>query len=157
VAGLLHTCLEDTKAELINAMARETELVMTLNEQYFHARKAEFVSYYKGDQLKIITKPPSPPPSPTLESAPPMPEYLPPVDATPDHAYTPDHPNGVSDPAEAVLTALRLLGPAYNNVTVADLAKLLPDDQYAPAIEIVAEVRAYFQGSFCATSLQCSC
>lgn len=30
-----------------------------------------------------------------------------------------------------------------------DLAKLLPADPYDPAIEIMAGVRAYFQGMYC--------
>ena len=34
-----------------------------------------------------------------------------------------------------------------NGVTPADLAKLLPPDRFSPALEIMAEVRAYFQGN----------
>jgi hypothetical protein len=44
----------------------------------------------------------------------------------------------------AVMAGLADLG--FHGLTAADLAKLLPPDEMEPAINIMAEVRAYFQG-----------
>lgn len=43
------------------------------------------------------------------------------------------------------LSHLTQLG--FHGLTSIDLTKLLPDDQNAPALEIMSEVRAYFQGN----------
>ena len=51
----------------------------------------------------------------------------------------------------SLLAYLRQYDSAYANVTAADLPKLLLttiDDGTEPAIDIMAEVRAYFQGSY---------
>jgi hypothetical protein len=47
-------------------------------------------------------------------------------------------------PLRKILSGLLELG--VDGITPADLAKLLPQDQYSPALDIMAEVRAYFQG-----------
>jgi hypothetical protein len=45
-----------------------------------------------------------------------------------------------------VITNLTSLG--IHGVVAADLVKLLPDNDMSPALDIMAEVRAYFQGQF---------
>jgi hypothetical protein len=53
----------------------------------------------------------------------------------------------------AVMAGLADLG--FHGLTAADLAKLLPPDEMEPAINIMAEVRAYFQGQTSAITLPC--
>ncbi|KAG8879139.1 hypothetical protein FRB97_001919 [Tulasnella sp. 331] len=50
------------------------------------------------------------------------------------------------DNITAALTHLTALG--YQGLTATDLTKLLPEDQNTPALEIMAEVRAYFQVAY---------
>ena len=51
----------------------------------------------------------------------------------------------------SVLTEQRRFGGSLD-VQPSDLARFIPHDEYEPALEIMAEVRAYFQG----TSFSCS-
>ena len=57
---------------------------------------------------------------------------------------------GISDPISKIMSGLAELG--LNDVQPSDLARFIPHDEYEPALEIMAEVRAYFQG----TSFSCS-
>jgi hypothetical protein len=50
-----------------------------------------------------------------------------------------------------IIAALSRRG--IHGIKASDLAKLLPGDSMDPALEIMAEVRAYFQGSFSSVNL----
>lgn len=62
------------------------------------------------------------------------------------HNYDPTKvlPDAVTLNINAALAALANLG--IHGLGAEDLARLLPEDDNAPALEIMAEVRAYFQG-----------
>jgi len=55
-------------------------------------------------------------------------------------------------PVSDVLDVLRRYSVAYANITATDLPKLLRSDDMDSAIDIMAEVRAYFQGTSLVTS-----
>lgn len=62
-----------------------------------------------------------------------------------------DTANGKHYAINDAIAALANLG--IHNLGRLDLAKLLPADEYDPALEIMAEVRAYFQGTLRRTQI----
>ncbi|XP_006461433.1 hypothetical protein AGABI2DRAFT_185678 [Agaricus bisporus var. bisporus H97] len=106
----------------------------SLNTHYLSDYKSKFLAYYRGarrknnhggimDSIKAYTPPASP--SPTISSK-----------QAPSSLY------GVSK----VLSGLTEMG--FNGIHANDLAKLLRTDNMEPAIEIMADVRAYFQVAY---------
>lgn len=102
----------------------------TLNEHYFTDYRDKFLSYYKGsretdlngDLMPTLNAYKHPSPNPSYDSSP-----------------TP--PTGIAK-ALAGLVEAGIVG-----VKATDLAKLLPPDRMEPALFIMADVRAYFQGA----------
>lgn len=122
--------LEDTERK-IEWLTELEARPFTLNEHYFTDYRDKFLSYYKGsretdlngDLMRTLSayKPPSRRTSKAFEAS----------EAS---------PTGVAK----VLAGLVEVGIV--GVTATDLAKLLPSDRMEPALAIMADVRAYFQG-----------
>ena len=131
-------CLERTQ-ERISWLLKLEDKPFSLNTHYLADYKAKFLAYYKGnreqqgnvDLSKNINEHNSVPPSEPFES-----EFK--------HAFSAPQPT-VKD-ALASLVAIGLQG-----IKAEDLPKLLPPDRMEPALVIMADVRAYFQGTFAYT------
>ena len=61
-----------------------------------------------------------------------------------------------SEPSEAEAKALSSLASLGFTVSGPDLQRLLPSDEMEPALKIMAEIRAYFQGQFLVSALRFS-
>ena len=136
-------CLERTQ-ERITWLLKLEDKPFSLNTHYLADYKSKFLAHYKGsreqhentDLIKNIdahNAPPSPPPPiifPSTTTAPPPKPAI--------SFFQPSVKNAL-----ASLAAIGLPG-----VKAEDLPKLLPPDQMEPALIIMADVRAYFQGAF---------
>lgn len=104
----------------------------SLNTHYLASYKSKFLSYYKGARQKgesaMVMK--------TIQ------DYVPGSTTTSRNSNS-QAPTGVAK----ILVGLAEIG--MSGVNPEDLAKLLPPDQMEPALVIMADVRAYFQGWFC--------
>lgn len=115
---------EATLAQITNIVAAE-RVIYTLNEHYYFDYREKFRARYKSIYQHSRGQ---------RGTASSLREY----DA-----------QNISDPTlkakvDKALSALADLG--IRGLVPGDLAKLLPDDEQVPALEIMAEVRAYFQG-----------
>jgi hypothetical protein len=129
-----------------------------LNAHYLSDYKEKFLSYYKAHRQTSLPAPlrsalgldKSQTKGPTASNQPSSFKFN--TSTTPPSAFgnttfAPPAKSPEEAPDEAlrkILSGLSEVG--IDGVTPADLAKLLPPDQYSPALEIMAEVRAYFQG-----------
>jgi len=136
----IQECAKQAMDGLQLAVARETEFVYTQNTHYLDAYKTKYLAHYRDARTRNVPSPPPPPstPRPHVSIAP----YF--------HGYEDECPCEESETAPSssvgdVLNLLRRYDSAYANVTASDLPKLLPGDGMEPAIDIMAEVRAYFQ------------
>jgi hypothetical protein len=124
----MKNCGDRTK-EKINWLMDVERRAFTLNTHYYSDYKDKFLSYYRacremdGDSTSQLVR--------DLHS------YLPP--ATSKQPST-DFQDGMA----RVLSGLPQVG--ISGVKAVDLAKLLPPDPMEPALNIMAGVRAYFQG-----------
>jgi len=109
--------------EKINSLCASEETPYTQNEHYFFSFRSKLLGRYKAIYRQ----------SRGQQGV-----------VTLLRAYNPPHNNN-SHVANA-LSYLANLG--ISGIVAEDLAKLLPDDEMAPALEIMAEVRAYFQVAF---------
>lgn len=112
------------QALISKLIALEEDGPLTLNEHYLADYKTKFLSDYKSTREKTQ--------NPVLANA---------IEA---HRL-------VSSPAAypgiaQVLAGLAAVG--LNGIDAEDLVKLLPPDRMDPALNIMADVRAYFQGEF---------
>ncbi|KAH7102133.1 P-loop containing nucleoside triphosphate hydrolase protein [Auriculariales sp. MPI-PUGE-AT-0066] len=120
------------------AVLRERELIITQSDHYLSAYKAKFLAHYRAARTRQV---PSPSPSPVY-----TPNTLARQRPVVPQGFS---PAGIQDSEDdEILAALRRYSSSYNNVTAADLPKLLPTDGMEPAIDIMAEVRAYFQVAY---------
>lgn len=98
----------------------------TLNEHYYSDYRDKFVAYYRGSRRikdkDLVTK-------------------LRRFDSSRSSTVL---DTGFVEHTTAVLNGLRNIG--ISNVKAVDLPRLFPSDPYEPAINIMATVRAYFQG-----------
>jgi hypothetical protein len=105
----------------------------SLNTHYLADYKSKFLAYYKGAREQDRNK--------DLMSA--IQSYSPPL-------AVPLRRPGYADPSligiAKVLAGLVEIG--IHGVKPEDLAKLIPPDGMEPAMNIMADVRAYFQGTF---------
>jgi GTP-binding protein EngB required for normal cell division len=99
----------------------------TLNTHYLADYKHKFASFYKGHREKES--------GPSLMAAINRSPVLGPVDVF-------DEPHGISK----IMQGLAEVG--IHGVKPADLPKILPPDAFEPALDIMADVRAYFQVSY---------
>lgn len=127
----LKACLARTE-ERINWLLDLEDKAFSLNTHYLSDYKSKFLAYYRSARRKnnhnVI-----------MDS---INAYAPPANPTPavSSKQAPNPVYGVSK----VLSGLTEMG--FNGVQANDLAKLLRTDNMEPAIEIMADVRAYFQG-----------
>ena len=130
----LKQCLERTE-ERITWLLRIEELPFSLNTHYLSDYRSKFLSHYRASREYYEQA--------TLIKA--IQTYGKNLDQTPnttDWACDPE-PSEISGIAK-VLAGLAEIG--MTGVKAEDLPKLLPPDMMAPALEIMADVRAYFQG-----------
>jgi len=110
----------ETAREKIEWYLKVEQGAFTLNEHYYSDYKSKFLAFYRGSLLKGSNSSLIQ----RLESAGKTPEF----DAS----------------AAKVLSGISELG--MQGVKLMDLPKLLPPNPYEPALQIMAGVRAYFQG-----------
>lgn len=120
------------RAEAARALISKQSLLekdgpLTLNEHYLADYKAKFLSYYKGVREKVQ--------NPALAEA--IEEYW----SNQGPVYPGAPPSGIAQ----VLSGLAAIG--LSGVEPADFVKLLPPDRMDPALTIMSDVRAYFQGT----------
>ncbi|KAJ7452986.1 P-loop containing nucleoside triphosphate hydrolase protein [Mycena galericulata] len=123
---------EDAQSLISQLIALEEDGPLTLNEHYLADYKAKFMSYYKGAREKAQ--------NPVLASA--------------IEAYRPDQGHPVDRYGDQlplvgiaqVLSSLASIG--LSGVNAEDLVKLLPPDRMDPALNIMSDVRAYFQVAY---------
>lgn len=126
----VNECLQRAE-ERIEWLLKLEDRPFSLNTHYLADYKDKFYSYYKGarerdeksDLVKLINNYCSS--SNTVESAP---------------SFGKQAPTGLAK----VLTGLAEMGLA--GIKPEDIPKLLPPDRMEPAIHIMSDVRAYFQG-----------
>ncbi|EKM81299.1 hypothetical protein AGABI1DRAFT_56763 [Agaricus bisporus var. burnettii JB137-S8] len=129
----LKACLARTE-ERINWLLDLEDKAFSLNTHYLSDYKSKFLAYYRSARRKnnhnVI-----------MDS---INAYAPPANPTPavSSKQAPNPVYGVSK----VLSGLTEMG--FNGVQANDLAKLLRTDNMEPAIEIMADVRAYFQVAY---------
>ncbi|KAJ8514913.1 hypothetical protein ONZ45_g7596 [Pleurotus djamor] len=119
-------------------LLRLEERPFTLNEHYLADYKDKFLAHYKGirgsqrhpDLLRSIQDHLARPPAPTM------------YNLKGDVLQQGVPPSGISK----VLSGLVEVG--VSNVDAEDIPKILPPDQMEPALNIMAEVRAYFQVAY---------
>jgi hypothetical protein len=115
----------DAAERHINSLLEEEQEPFTMNEHYFMEYRSKFLGHYKGIHQRARSSFID-----NLESS--------------DLFMTSAVNKVISGLAEL---DLRSIDPSF-------LPRLLPPDPMEPAIEIMAEVRAYFQGSY-SPSLSC--
>ena len=101
----------------------------TLNTHYYSDYKDKYLSFYRGCRQKDK-------------------QFMSNLKGYKPHERTTYNPSPTSFQAgmAQILTALPQVGITGTNAV--DLAKLLPPDPMEPALNIMAGVRAYFQGSY---------
>lgn len=133
----VQACAADARIVLRMEMLKETEAIYTQNEHYLEAYKAKFLGHYKQVRMK---RPRSPSKIDlTIE------EPAPPRPGSPYHDAYRRRVSPRESPTDFALRALRDAG--YVDIKATDLPKLLPSHGLDPAFDIMAEVRAYFQGT----------
>lgn len=128
----LKTCLAKTE-ERINWLVDLEDNTFTSNTHYFADYKSKFLAFYRGIRRKSNHT--------GIMDA--IGSYTP--SSTPN-TYNPKHHVTYETGISKVLSGLIEIG--LTGVEAGDLAKLLKTDKMEPALEIMADVRAYFQGRF---------
>jgi hypothetical protein len=117
--GHIQRCADATE-QRIDFLLEEEQEPFTLNTHSFMDYRSKFLTYYKGTRQKSQST------------------FI-------DKLESNQHEARVA--VSRVLTLIAELG--IQNITASSLPRLLPLDSMESAIEIMAEVRAYFQGSEC--------
>jgi hypothetical protein len=105
-------------ARHINSLLEEEKEPFTMNDHYFLDYRSKFLAYYKDARLRAKS------------------QFIRNLENRDD-----------GDIVEAMSEALSSLTRMGLEATSSSLANLVPADPMDPAIEIMADVRAYFQGS----------
>ena len=132
-------CLERAEERIVWLLELE-DLPFSLNTHYLADYKSKFFAYYKGsreeynraDLMNAIRDYEGSTPAPTLTTS---------GRSTTKNPVVTVEPTGIAK----ILTGLAEIG--VNGVKPEDLAKLLPPDRMEPALTIMADIRAYFQGA----------
>ena len=132
-------CLERAEERIVWLLELE-DLPFSLNTHYLADYKSKFFAYYKGsreeynraDLMNAIRDYEGSTPAPTLTTS---------GRGTTKNPVVTVEPTGIAK----ILTGLAEIG--VNGVKPEDLAKLLPPDRMEPALTIMADIRAYFQGA----------
>jgi hypothetical protein len=109
----------DAAAQHINSLLEEEKEPFTMNEHYFSDYRSKFLAYYKDARLRAKS------------------QFIRNLENRDDG----DMMAAMSD----ALSSLTRMGLDQANASI--FANLLSPDPMDPAIEIMADVRAYFQGS----------
>ncbi|KAI0302311.1 P-loop containing nucleoside triphosphate hydrolase protein [Multifurca ochricompacta] len=109
----------DAAEQHINFLLEEEQEPFTMNEHYFMEYRSKFLGYYKGIRQRAQSN------------------FMDNLESNED---------GMKNAMNIVISYLAVLG--LNPVDPTSLARLLPPDPMEPAIEIMAEVRAYFQVAY---------
>jgi hypothetical protein len=117
--GHIQRCADATE-QRIDFLLEEEQEPFTMNNHNFMDYRSKFLGYYKGTRQRSQS---------TLM----------------DKLESNHHDARIA--VSRVLTSIAELG--IQNITAPSLLRLLPLDSMESAIEIMAEVRAYFQGSEC--------
>jgi hypothetical protein len=118
VSEILGKCYDNTLKHIEWFLQAEQD-VFTLNEHYFSDYKGKFLAYYRGARRWGENS-----------------SFMHMLQTTNGHA--------ANTPISRIINAYHELG--INGVSAADLPKILEADPDEPALEIMADVRAYFQG-----------
>ncbi|EJD36460.1 hypothetical protein AURDEDRAFT_117098 [Auricularia subglabra TFB-10046 SS5] len=125
ISAQLQATADRARARLRAEMLKETEEIYTQNDHYFTAYKAKYLALYKSTRARR--------PSPLVYE-----EHLP-----------MEVPYVVETPEDRVRDAIRLLQRAgYRGATRGNLDRLFDTDEFDPAFDIMAQVRAYFQVAY---------
>ncbi|KAG8853986.1 hypothetical protein FRB96_007849 [Tulasnella sp. 330] len=117
--------------EQITSLCNSEHTPYTQNDHYFYAYKSKLLGVYKEvyrrsrKEQGIVS---------SLQGF------------VPNMRPNEENQQKLFDNITAALTHLTVLG--YQGLTATDLTKLLPEDENSPALEIMAEVRAYFQVAY---------
>ncbi|KAJ7813927.1 P-loop containing nucleoside triphosphate hydrolase protein [Mycena olivaceomarginata] len=137
--GLEATCndymnqrAEAAQALIAKLIALETDGPLTLNEHYLKDYKAKFLTYYKAAREKQQ--------NPVLAQA--IKTFKPGQAPVLDSHNRPVPPTGIAQALSG------LAGIGLSAVSAQDLVKLLPPDRMDAALNIMADVRAYFQVAY---------
>ena len=136
----INKCMNNTQERIAWILALE-DRPFSLGTHYLAHYRAKFLAYYKGAREQDRNR--------NLMSA--IQSFTPPASSastTRRQSFQETPPTGIAK----VLAGLVELG--FHGVKPEDLAKLIPPDGMEPALEIMADVRAYFQGTF--LLFQCS-
>jgi hypothetical protein len=105
-------------AQHIDSLLEEEKEPFTMNDHYFRDYRSKFLAYYKNARLRAKS------------------QFIRNLENRDD--------GDMVEAASETLCSLTRMGLQAN---ASSLANLLPADPMDPAIEIMADVRAYFQGS----------
>jgi hypothetical protein len=108
----------DAGARHIDSLLEEEKEPFTMNDHYFMDYRSKFLAYYKDARLRAKS------------------QFI-------RNLENSDDGDMVDAISETICSLTRMGLPAK----ASSLANLLPADPMDPAIEIMADVRAYFQGS----------
>lgn len=122
---------QDAQALIAKQVALEVGGPLTLNAHYLADYKAKFLSYYKGARETAQ--------NPVLAAA--IAAFRP-EQPIPTDVYGTPVPTGVAQ----VLSSLAAVG--LSGINAEDLVKLMPPDRMDPALNIMSDVRAYFQVAY---------
>ncbi|KAJ7036791.1 P-loop containing nucleoside triphosphate hydrolase protein [Mycena alexandri] len=136
VTILVQDCMnqraEAAQALIAKFVALENDGPLTLNEHYLSDYQAKFLAYYRGARERQQ--------NPVLAQA--IAAFKPSDHPKIDRHGIAIQPTGIAQ----VLSTLASIG--LNGIHAEDLVKLLPPDQMDPALNIMADVRAYFQVAY---------
>jgi hypothetical protein len=117
----------DAAAQHIDSLLEDENEPFTMNYHYYAEYRSKFLNHYKSDRLRSKSS------------------FI---------RNLEDGNGGMMDAINDTISSLAKLG--LHSVDASSLASLLPPDPMEPAIEIMADVRAYFQGRVLLDSLICT-
>lgn len=132
----LDRAVKRTRIKIESLLSLE-QVPMTLNTHYFSDYKDKFLAHYRASRndSDLLSK---------LKQA----KTTPHLQSSPCFSRAPG-PSAQQDPYQSVVNkVLSGLNEIGISVKATELAKLLPLDPMEPALNIMANVRAYFQGEF---------
>ena len=108
----------DAAARHIDSLLEDENEPFTMNNHYYAEYRSNFLNHYKSDRLRTKSS------------------FI--------RNLEDGNSSGMMDAVNETMSSLAKLG--LHSANASSLASLLPPDPMEPAIEIMADVRAYFQG-----------
>ncbi|KAJ3524152.1 hypothetical protein NMY22_g11127 [Coprinellus aureogranulatus] len=132
----LKECLQRAE-ERLEWLVRVEDLPFTLNQHYLTYYKSKFLGYYKEVRQAVVQD----------KVAGQVKAY---VEDPSSHTVTSYKHNkyGVSEPSAMAKAMSALAEMGITGIRPEDLLKILPEDEMSPALNIMADVRAYFQVAY---------